>query len=46
MRARRAGYRLVRSSRSPHDWTLVDAEDGASSYSALELEEIEQWLNE
>ncbi|WP_330249701.1 hypothetical protein OG874_25730 [Nocardia sp. NBC_00565] len=46
VRARRAGYRLVRSSTSPYDWTLLDGEDCAPSYSAVELEKIEQWLNE
>lgn len=33
-RAGRAGYRLERASTVPYDWMLLDAEDGATTYSA------------
>ncbi|MFG3619784.1 hypothetical protein [Nocardia sp. NPDC047654] len=44
-RATRAGYCLVREPMSPHDWKLLDAEDGDVVLSAASLERIEQWLD-
>jgi 2-keto-3-deoxy-L-rhamnonate aldolase RhmA len=44
--AGRAGYMLERASRAPYDWMLIDAEDGANTYSAPDLDQVEQWLNE
>ncbi|MFE7742121.1 hypothetical protein [Nocardia sp. NPDC057455] len=44
-RATRAGYCLVRAPVSPHDWKLVDAEDGGVVVSAPNLEQIERWLD-
>ncbi|MFE9327900.1 MULTISPECIES: hypothetical protein [Nocardia] len=45
-RAGRAGYRLERASGVPYDWMLLDAEDGATTYSAADLDQIERWLDE
>ncbi|MEG8179037.1 hypothetical protein GZH49_10890 [Nocardia terpenica] len=45
-RAAQAGYHLVRDAHSPHSWALLDEEDGARIYSAMTLDQIEQWLNE
>lgn len=45
-RAGRAGYRLERASGVPYDWMLLDAEDGANTYSAADLDQIERWLDE
>ncbi|MEV6337309.1 hypothetical protein AB0M12_21635 [Nocardia vinacea] len=45
-RAGRTGYRLERASGVPYDWMLLDAEDGANTYSAADLDQIERWLNE
>jgi hypothetical protein len=45
-RARRAGYRLEHASQAPYDWMLLDAEDGTNVYSAIDLDQIEQWLDE
>ncbi|MEU6190594.1 hypothetical protein [Nocardia sp. NPDC047038] len=44
-RATRAGYFLVRDPVSPHDWKLLDAENGDVVISAANLEQIEQWLH-
>ncbi|WP_051020548.1 hypothetical protein [Nocardia araoensis] len=44
-RATRAGYCLVRDPVSPHDWKLLDAENGDAVISAANLEQIEQWLD-
>ncbi|MEV2220524.1 hypothetical protein AB0E01_11650 [Nocardia vinacea] len=46
VRARKAGYRLVRAPRPPYHWILLDAEDDEPIHSAAGLDEIEQWLNE
>ncbi|WP_280269881.1 hypothetical protein [Nocardia wallacei] len=45
-RATRGGYHLVRDTAPPYRWLLLDIEDGECLYSALTLDEIEQWLNE
>lgn len=44
-RATRAGYRLVRSPRSPYEWRLLDVSDGAVRHTVPRLDEIEHWLN-
>ncbi|NKY29912.1 hypothetical protein [Nocardia gamkensis] len=44
-RATRAGYCLVRDPVPPHDWKLLDAEDGDVVVFAANLERIEQWLD-
>ncbi|GAB2704924.1 hypothetical protein [Nocardia thraciensis] len=45
-RATRGGYRLVRDTTPPNRWLLLDLEDGECLYSALTLDEIDQWLGE
>ncbi|MBF6170723.1 hypothetical protein [Nocardia blacklockiae] len=44
VRAARAGYLLVHGPAAPHDWILLDAEDGVPLYAAANLELIERWL--
>ncbi|MBF6333351.1 hypothetical protein IU452_33165 [Nocardia transvalensis] len=44
-RARKAGYRLIRDPRLPHQWQLLDLADGERIYSAATLDQIEQWLS-
>ncbi|MBF6176187.1 hypothetical protein [Nocardia blacklockiae] len=45
-RATRAGYRLAHTPEYPHEWQLLDAEDGAPLHSATTLEGIARWLDE
>jgi hypothetical protein len=44
-RAGRAGYRLLRGGSVPYIWELVDADDGAPITAAIDLDQIEQWLD-
>lgn len=44
-RAGRAGYRLLRGGSMPYIWELVDADDGAPITAAIDLDQIEQWLD-
>ncbi|MFJ1458577.1 hypothetical protein [Nocardia sp. N2S4-5] len=44
-RATSAGYCLVRAPSPPHNWTLLDAEDGELVFSSPYLDQIRQWLD-
>ncbi|MGW4091177.1 hypothetical protein [Nocardia sp. NPDC004750] len=44
-RATRAGYCLMRDPVPPHDWKLLDAENGDVVISTANAEHIEQWLD-
>lgn len=44
-RATRAGYCLMREPMAPHDWELLDAENGELVLAAESPEQIEHWLD-